>query len=35
LNLHPDLSFVSMVIHASFVMQSVLALLLVLSLWSW
>jgi biopolymer transport protein TolQ len=35
LNLHPDLSFVAMVIHASFVVQAVLALLLLLSLWSW
>lgn len=35
MNLHPDLSFVAMVVHASFVVQAVLALLLVLSLWSW
>ena len=35
MNLHPDLSFVAMVIHASFVVQAVLALLLLLSLWSW
>ena len=35
LNLHPDLSFIAMVTHASFVVQSVMALLLVLSFWSW
>src|ERR1700686_1691453 len=35
LNLHPDLSFVSMVAHASVVVQGVLLLLLLLSLWSW
>jgi biopolymer transport protein TolQ len=35
LNLHPDLSFISMVTHASFVVQAVMALLLLLSLWSW
>ena len=35
MNLHPDLSFVAMVTHASFVVQSILALLLLLSLWSW
>jgi len=35
LNLHPDLSFIAMVTHASFVVQLVMALLLVLSLWSW
>ena len=35
MNLHPDLSFVSMVAHASVVVQAVMLLLLVLSLWSW
>jgi biopolymer transport protein TolQ len=35
LNLHPDLSFVAMVAHASVVVQAVMALLLLLSLWSW
>ena len=35
MNLHPDLSFVAMVAHASFVVQTILVLLLLLSLWSW
>jgi biopolymer transport protein TolQ len=35
LNLHPDLSFVAMVIHASVVVQAVMALLILASLWSW
>jgi biopolymer transport protein TolQ len=35
LNFHPDLTFVEMVIHASVVVQAVLALLLLFSLWSW
>ena len=35
MNLHPDLSFVAMVAHASVVVQAVLVLLLLLSLWSW
>jgi len=35
LNLHPDLSFLSMVIHASVVVQAVMLLLLLLSMWSW
>jgi biopolymer transport protein TolQ len=35
LNVHPDLSFVAMVAHASIVVQAVMVLLLVLSLWSW
>ena len=35
MNLHPDLSFVAMVVHASFVVQTILVLLLLLSLWSW
>ena len=34
-NLHPDLSFVAMITHASFVVQAVMVLLLLLSLWSW
>ena len=35
MNLHPDLSFVAMVTHASVVVQAVMALLLLFSLWSW
>jgi len=35
LNLHPDLSFVAMVTQASVVVQAVMALLLLFSLWSW
>jgi len=35
LNLHPDLSFLTLVLHASVVVQAVLVLLLILSLWSW
>jgi biopolymer transport protein TolQ len=35
LNVHPDLSFLAMVVHASVVVQAVMVLLLVLSLWSW
>ena len=35
MNLHPDLSFIAMVAHASVVVQAVMALLLLLSLWSW
>jgi len=35
LNLHPDLSFIAMVVHASVVVQSVMAMLFALSLWSW
>jgi len=35
LNLHPDLSFVTLVGQASFVVQAVLALLVLASLWSW
>jgi len=33
LNVHPDLSFVAMVAHASIVVQAVMVLLLILSLW--
>ncbi len=35
MNLHPDLSFIAMVTHASVLVQVVMALLLGLSLWSW
>jgi biopolymer transport protein TolQ len=35
LNVHPDLSFVVLITHASLVVQAVLALLVGLSLWSW
>jgi len=35
LNVHPDLSFVAMVLHASVVVQAVMVLLLAASLWSW
>jgi biopolymer transport protein TolQ len=35
LNIHPDLSFVVLIAHASLVVQAVLALLVGLSLWSW
>jgi len=35
LNIHPDLSFVVLIMQASFVVQAVLALLIGLSLWSW
>ncbi len=35
MNLHPDLSFIAMVAHASIVVQAVMGLLLLLSLWSW
>ena len=35
MNLHPDLSFFSMMLHASVVVQAVMALLLLASLWSW
>jgi len=34
-NLHPDLSFFAMMLHASVVVQAVMALLLLASLWSW
>ena len=35
MNIHPDLSFVVLITHASLVVQAVLALLTGLSLWSW
>lgn len=35
MNVHTDLSFVSLVLQASFVVQAVMALLVLLSLWSW
>ena len=35
MNLHTDLSFVTLIAHASFIVQAVIALLAVLSLWSW
>jgi len=35
LNLHTDLSFITLITQASIVVQAVLALLVFLSLWSW
>jgi biopolymer transport protein TolQ len=35
LNVHTDLSFVTLILHASVVVQAVMVLLVVLSLWSW
>ena len=35
MNLHPDLSFVAMMVQASVVVQAVMALLFLASLWSW
>jgi biopolymer transport protein TolQ len=35
LNVHTDLSFVTLIAHASIVVQAVVALLILLSLWSW
>ena len=35
MNLHPDLSFLVLITHASVVVQAVLLLLVILSLWSW
>ena len=35
MNVHPDLSFVTLIAHASIVVQGVLLLLVGLSLWSW
>jgi biopolymer transport protein TolQ len=35
MNVHPDLSFVTLITHASVVVQGVLLLLAFLSLWSW
>jgi len=35
LNVHADLSFVQLILHASVIVQAVVALLAILSLWSW
>ena len=35
MNVHPDLSFITLIANASIVVQAVLALLVGLSLWSW
>ncbi len=35
MNVHTDLSFLTLVLHASVVVQAILALLVFLSLWSW
>jgi biopolymer transport protein TolQ len=35
MNVHPDLSFVTLIIHASIVVQGILLLLVFLSMWSW
>src|SRR4051794_13920756 len=35
MNVHTDLSFVTLIIHASVIVQAVIVLLAVLSLWSW
>ena len=35
MNIHPDLSFITLIIHASVVVQAILALLVFLSMWSW
>jgi len=35
LNVHTDLSFLTLVLHASVVVQAILALLVYLSMWSW
>src|SRR5438045_9332263 len=35
MNVHTDLSFVTLIVHASFIVQAVIALLAILSLWSW
>src|SRR3982750_1360502 len=35
MNVHPDLSFVTLIIHASVVVQAILLLLVFLSMWSW
>jgi len=34
-NVHPDLSFVTLIVHASVIVQAIIALLALLSLWSW
>ena len=35
MNVHADLSFVTLILQASVVVQAVVALLVLLSLWSW
>jgi biopolymer transport protein TolQ len=35
MNVHPDLSFVTLILHASVVVQGILLLLVFLSMWSW
>ncbi len=35
MNVHTDLSFVTLIVHASFIVQAVIGLLALLSLWSW
>src|SRR5205823_8080748 len=35
MNVHTDLSFVTLIVQASFIVQAVIALLAILSLWSW
>ena len=35
MNVHTDLSFVTLILHASIIVQAVIVLLAVLSLWSW
>jgi biopolymer transport protein TolQ len=35
LNVHADLSFVNLILHASVIVQAVVAMLVLLSLWSW
>ena len=35
MNVHADLSFVNLILHASIVVQAVVLMLVLLSLWSW
>ena len=35
MNVHTDLSFLTLIVHASVVVQAIIALLALLSLWSW
>ena len=35
MNVHTDLSFVTLILHASVIVQAVIVLLALLSLWSW
>ena len=35
MNVHPDLSFITLITQASVVVQAILLLLVFLSLWSW